>query len=46
MSGLPAGTENDPNAPWNNEKESECLYCGNPCEGMYCSNEHKKADLD
>lgn len=46
MSNLPAGAENDPNAPWNNEEEETCLYCGIPCNGMYCSDDHKKADLE
>lgn len=27
------------------QKENVCGYCGNPCDGGYCSEEHKKADL-
>lgn len=32
--------------PYENEKDNECLYCGNPCDGMYCSKGCKRADLD
>ena len=30
---------------WNNppeEKENECAYCGDPCDGRYCSNDCRK----
>lgn len=29
--------DQDPNAPWNNEQEDECGFCGNPCDGEFCS---------
>lgn len=40
MSNLPVGAENDPNAPWNEEKEYECAMCGEPMSKntTYCSN--------
>ena len=31
--------------PIGEEKQNECLYCGIPCNGMYCSDECKKSDL-
>ena len=31
--------------PLGEEKANECLYCGIPCDGMYCSDECKKCDL-
>lgn len=46
MSNLPAGAENDPNAPWNNEEENLCYFCGNPCDRLYCDDRCKKADLE
>lgn len=46
MSGnLPAGAEQDPNAPWNNEEENTCNYCGEPCERSYCNDDCKRADV-
>ena len=32
-------------SPYDNEEENECLFCGVPCDGMYCSDDHKKADI-
>ena len=26
------------------ELENDCAYCGEPCDGRYCSRECKKAD--
>jgi len=28
------------------EKENNCLYCGEPCDKMYCSIAHKNEDLN
>lgn len=38
MNNLPIGSENDPNAPWNNEQHA-CYECGKPIDvdDMYCS---------
>ena len=44
MENLPAGAENDPNAPWNNEKESTCGYCGDACTKDFCNKDCEKAD--
>ena len=30
--------------PIGEEKENQCLYCGKPTNGDYCSEKHKKAD--
>jgi len=46
MSNLPPGAEFDPNAPWNNEYEDECAFCGEPCNGTYCSDDCERADND
>ena len=46
MSNLPPGAEYDPNAPWNNEDENECGFCGDPCSGSYCSKDCERADID
>ena len=46
-SNLPAGAENDPNAPWNNEEPIwDCAVCGTPTDAMdgYCSSECFMAD--
>lgn len=34
MNNLPAGSENHPSAPWNNEDEFECNVCGTPIESQ------------
>ena len=46
-SNIPAGAENDPNAPWNNEEEFECNVCGKPIhkEGICKSKACFKADM-
>jgi len=47
MSNLPAGAENDPNAPWNQEEqENECSYCGEPCGKDFCNKECYIAELN
>ena len=49
MSGyLPAGAENDPNAPWNEkDQEFECRMCGEPMDTdkHYCSTSCFNADM-
>ena len=34
----------DPNAPWNNEEENECSFCGEISSGEFCSKDCEKAD--
>ena len=36
--------DNDLNAPWNNEEESECAFCEKPCSKRYCSRECANED--
>lgn len=31
--------------PFDEVKENECLHCGTPCDGTYCSKSCKKADV-
>ena len=46
-SNLPAGAEHDPNAPWNNEeKDNECLYCGEPTGGSFCDSNCRVAYIN
>lgn len=48
MSNIPIGSENDPNAPWNeDEGELECKYCGEAItKGFYCDKNCEKADFN
>lgn len=36
----------DVNAPWNNEEENECSFCGAPCHKTYCSRECYIAEIN
>ncbi|MGV6830310.1 MAG: hypothetical protein ACWA5P_01950 [bacterium] len=31
--------------PFDDEYENECFFCGTPCNGTYCSEACKKADV-
>lgn len=46
MENVPAGTENDPNNPWTEDKENTCGYCGESCVKKYCDKNCEKAAIN
>ena len=45
LNNLPLGSENDPNAPWNQNDNNECSFCGASCINKYCNDDCRKTDL-